>query len=135
MPLHHPEYGRDDEPDLHLNPLYSRPGSTDAVPRLRLPDGQMDPETVFQLIRDELLLDGQPKLNLATFVTTWMEPQATILMADSADRNLVDKDEYPQTAELERRCVHMIADLWNASTAARDGGAGSGPIGCSTTTP
>jgi glutamate decarboxylase len=128
VPLHHPEYGRDDEPDLHLNPLYSRPGSTGSVPRLRLPDGPMDPDTAFQLIRDELLLDGQPKLNLATFVTTWMESQAATLMAETTDRNLVDKDEYPQTAELERRCVHMIADLWNA---AADGG--SGPVGCSTT--
>jgi glutamate decarboxylase len=129
VPLHHPEYGRGDEPDLHLNPLFTRPGSTDSVPRLRLPDGPMDPDTAFQLIRDELLLDGQPRLNLATFVTTWMEPQATMLMAETADRNLVDKDEYPQTAELERRCVNMIADLWNAS--AVDGG--TGPVGCSTT--
>ena len=70
MPLHHPEYGRGDEPDLHLNPLFTRPGATDSVPRLRLPDGPMDPDTAFQLIRDELLLDGQPRLNLATFVTT-----------------------------------------------------------------
>jgi glutamate decarboxylase len=132
MPLHHPEYGHDDEPDLYLNPLYTRPGSSDSVPRLRLPDGPMDPDTAYQLIRDELLLDGQPKLNLATFVTTWMEPQATALMAEAVDRNLVDKDEYPQTAELERRCVHMIADLWNASAAVA-GQAGTGPIGCSTT--
>ena len=129
MPLHHPEYGRGDEPDLPLNPLFTRPGSTDSIPRLRLPDGPIDPDTAFQLIRDELLLDGQPRLNLATFVTTWMEPQAARLMAEAADRNLVDKDEYPQTAELERRCVNMIADLWNAS--AVDGG--TGPVGCSTT--
>lgn len=132
MPLHHPEYGHDDEPDLHLNPLFTRSGATDSVPRLRLPDGPMDPDTARQLVHDELLLDGQPRLNLATFVTTWMEPQAAALMAETVDRNLVDKDEYPQTAELERRCVHMIADLWNASAAVA-GRAGTGPIGCSTT--
>ena len=127
MPLHRSANGSDDEPDLQLNPIFARPGEATSVPRLRLPDGPMDPDTAYQLVHDELLLDGQPRLNLATFVTTWMEPQAARLMAETADRNLVDKDEYPQTAELERRCVHMIGELWNAPAVDGD------PVGCSTT--
>lgn len=60
------------------------------------------------------MLDGSSRLNLATFVTTWMEPQATALMTDCLDKNIIDKDEYPQSAELERRCVAILADLWHA---------------------
>ena len=66
------------------------------------------------MIRAELMLDGNARLNLATFVTTWMEPQADALMAECFDKNMIDKDEYPQTAELERRCVAMLGDLWHA---------------------
>src|SRR6201990_1632592 len=72
------------------------------------------PDAARQLILDELMLDGNARLNLATFVTTWMEPQATMLMAETADKNMIDKDEYPRTAELERRCSRMLADLWHA---------------------
>jgi glutamate decarboxylase len=74
----------------------------------------MDADTAFQVVHDELILHGSSRLNLATFVTTWMDPQAERLMALTLDKNMIDKDEYPQTAELELRCVHMIADLWNA---------------------
>ena len=73
------------------------------------------------------MLDGNARLNLATFVTTWMEPEADLLMAESADKNMIDKDEYPQTAELERRCVNILSDLWNAPEGGTDG------TGCSTT--
>src|SRR4030081_508618 len=71
-------------------------------------------ENAYELITSELLLDGQARLNLATFVTTWMPPRAARLMADTADKNMIDKDEYPQTAELERRCVNILGDLWHA---------------------
>jgi len=71
-------------------------------------------EVAYQLVHDELLLDGSARLNLATFVTTWMEPQANQLMAESVDKNMIDKDEYPQTAALENRCVAILADLWHA---------------------
>ena len=128
MPLHRAGHGRHDEPDLVLNPLFARDGETASAPRLRMPASPMDPDSAYQLVHDELMLDGQSRLNLATFVTTWMEPRAARLMAQAVDRNLVDKDEYPQTAELERRCVHMLADLWNAPGAA----GGAAAIGCST---
>src|SRR4029079_17874832 len=72
------------------------------------------PEVAYRLIHDELLLDGSSRLNLATFVTTWMEPEADRLMAEAFDKNMIDKDEYPQTAEIERRCVNMVAHLFHA---------------------
>jgi glutamate decarboxylase len=71
-------------------------------------------EVAYDLIANELLLDGSARLNLATFVTTWMPPQAGALMAKTADKNMIDKDEYPQTAEIERRCVNIIGRLWHA---------------------
>ncbi|MFN9672343.1 MAG: glutamate decarboxylase, partial [Microcystis sp.] len=87
---------------------------TSAVPKYEIPEGEMPPAAAYNLIRDELALDGNSRLNLATFVTTWMEPEAKQLMAETFDKNMIDKDEYPQTAEIELRCVNMIARLWNA---------------------
>ena len=86
----------------------------------------MLPRTALQVVRDELILDGNARLNLATFVTTWMEPEAELLMAECSPKNMIDKDEYPQTAELERRCVNILGSLWNAQCA-------PGGVGCSTT--
>ena len=96
------------------------------LPKNRLADDPVPADVAYQLIHDELLIDGSARLNLATFVTTWMEPQARVLMAECVDKNMIDKDEYPQTAELERRCVAMLADLWHAPSAAD-------ATGCSTT--
>jgi glutamate decarboxylase len=106
---------------VDINPIYARPGM-DEVPKNRLPDGPMDADTAYQIVSDELLLDGNARTNLATFVTTWMEPQGRALMSESADKNMIDKDEYPITAELEERCVRMLAALWNAP---------GDPVGCS----
>jgi glutamate decarboxylase len=71
-------------------------------------------DAAYEMITSELLLDGQARLNLATFVTTWMPSLGARLMAETANKNMIDKDEYPQTAELEARCVNILADLWNA---------------------
>jgi glutamate decarboxylase len=111
-------------PDLDVNPLFSR--EPVQVPRYALPDGEMNPDTAYQVVHDELMLDGNARQNLATFVSTWAEPQALRLMAECAEKNMIDKDEYPQTAELETRCVHMLARLWHAGDPAR-------AMGCSTT--
>src|SRR5215211_3621 len=97
-----------------LSPMYARPGEALRAPRHRIPDLEIAPDTAYQFVRDELMLDGNARLNLATFVTTWMEPQATQLMADTFDKNMIDKDEYPRTAELEQRCVNMLSRLWNS---------------------
>src|SRR5213595_3769187 len=84
------------------------------LPHDRLPELGIGSEVAYDLIRNELLLDGSARLNLATFVTTWMPPNAAQLMANTADKNMIDKDEYPQTAEIESRCVNILADLWHA---------------------
>ena len=84
------------------------------IPRLRIGDQGMLPETAYQIIHDEIALDGNARLNLATFVTTWMEPDAKRLYGESFDKNMIDKDEYPQTAAIEERCVRILADLWNS---------------------
>ena len=97
-----------------LEPAYTARLFTVPVPSLRLPDETMDPDAAYLFIHDELMLDGSSRLNLATFVTTWMEPQAGKLMAETFDKNMIDKDEYPATAAIESRCVSMVADLFNA---------------------
>ena len=109
----HDHRGQEGADELDINPLFARPGEA-TVPRWRLPAGEMLPDSAYQIIRDELLLDGNARQNLATFVTTWMEPQASQLYADAYDKNMIDKDEYPQTAAIEDRCIHILADLWNA---------------------
>jgi glutamate decarboxylase len=86
----------------------------------------MPADVAYQIVHDELMLDGNARMNTATFVTTWMEPQAEKLMAECFDKNMIDKDEYPQTAELEMRCVNMMSRLWHAPDAAQ-------ATGCSTT--
>ena len=115
--------------DTAVAPAYTHRLDLEPIPKYRLPERGSRPEAVYRLIHDELLLDGSSRLNLATFVTTWMEPQANQLMAEAFDKNMIDKDEYPQTAEIERRCVNMIANLFNAP---EDGGAvGASTIGSS----
>jgi glutamate decarboxylase len=101
--------------------------SADArIPRFQLPDSGLGEQTSYELLTNELLLDGQARLNLATFVTTWMPSIAGRLMNETADKNIIDKDEYPQTAEIESRCVNIIANLWHADEAEQ-------ATGCSTT--
>jgi glutamate decarboxylase len=97
---------------LSVNPLYD--GEVTSVPKHRMPDTPMSADVAYQIVHDELMLDGNARLNLATFVTTHMEPQAERLMAECFDKNMIDKDEYPQTAELEMRCVNMLSRLWNS---------------------
>jgi glutamate decarboxylase len=95
-------------------PMYARESLLGPTPRHAIPEDGMPPSTAYHLIHDELILDGSSRFNLATFCSTWMEPEAHRLMSETFDKNMIDKDEYPQTAELEMRCVHMLADLWHA---------------------
>ncbi|ANU38915.1 glutamate decarboxylase [Vibrio scophthalmi] len=83
----------------------------------KLPQQEQSPTVIYQMIRDELYLDGNARQNLATFCQTWEEDEVHKLMDLSIDKNMIDKDEYPQSAEIEGRCVHMLADLWNAPDA------------------
>jgi glutamate decarboxylase len=125
MPLHTKVDESALDAELEINPVYFREQSCE-IPRYKLPEHGVLPRTALQIVRDELILDGNARLNLATFVTTWMEPEAELLMAETSAKNMIDKDEYPQTAELERRCVNIISHLWNAPP-------GSKATGCSTT--
>jgi glutamate decarboxylase len=124
MPLNAKMPGRPHYP-VHGAPVHHSEGE------LRLPlgamcDKGMPEQTAYELISSDLLLDGQARLNLATFVTTWMPSIAAKLMAETADKNMIDKDEYPQTANFEARCVNILADLWNATES-------ENATGCSTT--
>ena len=120
MTLHHRKNLGDSQDSLYAGDDASRP-----LPMRSFPAGECDPRETFQLVSDELLLDGNARQNLATFCQTWEEPEVHQLMDLAIDKNQIDKDEYPQTAEIERRCIHMLADLWNAP---RSGN----PVGTST---
>ena len=106
--------------------LYASHDMAVRIPRYRLPEDEHEPRHVARLILDELMLDGNSRQNLATFCSTWVEPEVEELMARCVDKNMIDKDEYPQTAEIESRCVHMLADLWHSPHA-------DNTMGCSTT--
>jgi glutamate decarboxylase len=107
--------------DTALLPRFTRTGMVQ-VPRDRLPDEPMLPQTAYQIVMDEVMLDGNARFNLATFVTTWMDEEADKLYAATVDKNMIDKDEYPQTADIEARCVRMLGDLWHAPHAAESVG-------------
>jgi glutamate decarboxylase len=84
------------------------------APDHRLPETGMPAVDAMRLLGEELVLDGIPFRNLATFVTTWMEPEAQRVIAENLHRNYIDHAEYPQTAEIEQRCIRMLADLYHA---------------------
>src|SRR5262245_4149673 len=124
LALTHTKTAREGKKELAVAPLFSL--ETETIPRHELPDGEMSPDVAYQLIHDELMLDGNARLNVATFVSTWMEPQAEKLMTECFDKNMIDKDEYPQTAEIEMRCVKILSNLWHGPSADE-------ATGCSTT--
>lgn len=99
----------------HSDEIYGSDYLSAPLKATSFPRETNDPRRVFAAIRDELMLDGNARQNLATFCQTWEEPEIHELMDGCIDKNMVDKDEYPQTAEIEQRCVRMLADLWNAS--------------------
>ena len=122
MPLHAKDSIRDDV----LDDVYASSDLSVAMPKYRIPEREHDPRHAHAVVSDELMLDGNSRQNLATFCQTWLEPEVHRLMDQCLDKNMIDKDEYPQTAEIEARCVHMLADLWNAPQAVNT-------LGCSTT--
>jgi glutamate decarboxylase len=124
MTLRHPSAPSAARSELSIDPLYTP--ASGGVPRHQLAAGEMPPDVAYQAIHDELMLDGNARLNVATFVSTWMEPQAEKLIAECLDKNMIDKDEYPQTAEIESRCVAILSNLWHAPDPVQ-------ATGCSTT--
>ncbi|MBN6191852.1 glutamate decarboxylase [Aneurinibacillus sp. BA2021] len=110
-------------------PIFTRPGEATVAPRHVIPDAESLPSTAKQIVEDETILDGNARLNLATFVSTWMDDEAKQVYMASFDKNMIDKDEYPQTAAIEDNCWHMLANLWHAPDAARS--IGTSTIGSS----
>src|SRR4051812_33061873 len=84
------------------------------APSDEMPEDAMSPVDAMRLIEEDLVLDGIPERNLATFVTTWMSPEAEKIISENLHRNFIDHAEYPQTAEIEQRCIRMLANLFNA---------------------
>lgn len=108
-----------------LDDVYASVDLSQSLPKTKFPPKESNPRNVFDAVRDELMLDGNSRQNLATFCQTWVDDEIRSLMDLSIDKNMIDKDEYPQTAEIENRCVHMLADLWNSPDALNT-------LGCST---
>ena len=84
------------------------------VPKFELPEKTMPANAAYQIIHDELKLNARPGLNLASFVTTWMEPEAERLISENLNVNFIDHDEYPQTEVIHHRLVNMLARLFNS---------------------
>jgi glutamate decarboxylase len=109
-----------------LDDVFASTDLSVSMPKYKMAEKESDPRHAYQVVHDELMLDGNARQNLSTFVSTWVEPEVHKLMDECIDKNMIDKDEYPQTAEIEARCVHIIADLWNSPDSANT-------LGCSTT--
>ena len=112
-------------PDNDTVSIFGAADVAQPLPTNKFPEQAMRPEDAFQLIKDELMLDGNARQNLATFCQTWDDSWVHRLMDISISKNMIDKDEYPQCAEIEQRCVRIISDLWNVPSK-------NTPIGCST---
>lgn len=119
-------HSKNDISNHTLDEVYASSDLSVALPKYKMPEGEQDAKHAYQVVHDELMLDGNSRQNLATFCQTWVEDESRKLMDECIDKNMIDKDEYPQTAEIESRCVHIIADLWNSPDSANT-------LGCSTT--
>ena len=118
--LHGRKIGKEKEkeymfaPDNSTTPLFGSYESDHILPRETINEESVNPSIAYRLVADEMMHDGNPRYNLATFVQTYMEPEATQVMVDTIATNAIDKAEYPQTTEVEKRCVNIISNLWNA---------------------
>jgi glutamate decarboxylase len=122
MPIHRKRHHRD-----HASAdTYATQAMETSIPKGRIPEESLRPDVAYHIVQDQLMLDGNARQNLATFCQTWFDDEIHKLMDQSIDKNMIDKDEYPATADIEDTCVHMLADLWNSPSAATT-------IGCSTT--
>ncbi len=119
-------HGKDSRQGNINDDVYASVDVSVSMPKYKFPRTEQDPRHAYAVVHDELMLDGNARQNLATFCQTWEEPEIHRLMDECIDKNMVDKDEYPQTAEIEARCVHMLSDLWHSP-------AGENGVGCSTT--
>ncbi|KAL7424488.1 glutamate decarboxylase gad1 [Cryptotrichosporon argae] len=100
--------------ELHDIPYASRYDIGVDIPKYKLPAQGVDTKVAYQLLHDELLLDGNPNMNLASFVHTWVPDECNQLMVENLNKNLVDQDEYPAAQQIHERCISMLSDLWHA---------------------
>ncbi len=109
-------FSRDDKKlkDTYRTPIFGTEEEDVELPRYTLHKNPIEPRIAYRLVKDELMDEGNARMNLATFCQTYMEPEATQIMAETLEKNAIDKSEYPQTTELENRCVNILADLWHA---------------------
>ncbi|KAK3293520.1 glutamate decarboxylase [Chaetomium fimeti] len=126
----HLQLANDD--DSFTTSVYGSRFAAQDLPRHEMPEGEMPKDVAYRMIRDDLSLDGNPMLNLASFVTTYMEDEAEKLMAESFSKNFIDYEEYPQSADIQNRCVSMIGRLFNAPIGSSDADAiGTSCVGSS----
>lgn len=111
--------------------LFASRWAVEPTSRFAIPDEGMASQAAYQLIKDELALDGTPVLNLASFVTTFMEPEAEKLIHENLSKNFIDAEEYPMSTELQNRCVNMIGRLFHAPLKATEQAIGSSTVGSS----
>ncbi|WP_088809201.1 MULTISPECIES: glutamate decarboxylase [Listeria] len=108
-------YGEKDKKERRYEvPIFGSEEEGKTISKYKMAEDGMEPRIAYQLVKDQLIDEGNARQNLATFCQTYMEPEAERLMAETLEKNAIDKSEYPQTAEIENRCVNILADLWNA---------------------
>lgn len=126
----HLQLANDD--DSFATSVYGSRFAAQDLPRHEMPEHEMPKDVAYRMIKDDLSLDGNPMLNLASFVTTFMEDEAEKLMAESLSKNFIDYEEYPQSADIQNRCVSMIGRLFNAPVDSSDADAiGTSCVGSS----
>ncbi len=106
------------EQDSYAIPIFGSRAEDVDIPKYKLNREPLEPAIAYRLVKDELLDEGVARQNLATFCQTYMEDEAARLMGETLEKNAIDKSEYPRTAELENRCVNILAGLWNAPESA-----------------
>ncbi|MFW2901624.1 glutamate decarboxylase [Carnobacterium maltaromaticum] len=109
-------YGKENQAKKndYLEPIFGTGAEEQEIPKYKLGKNPIEPRVAYRLVKDEFLDEGNARQNLATFCQTYMEDEAALLMAETLEKNAIDKSEYPRTAELENRCVNILADLLNA---------------------
>ncbi|KAF2845228.1 glutamate decarboxylase [Plenodomus tracheiphilus IPT5] len=121
----------EDDADDFTATVYGSKYAAEDLPRHEMPDREMPAQVAYRMIKDDLTLDGTPTLNLASFVTTYMEEEAEKLMVDAFSKNFIDYEEYPVSADIQNRCVSMIARLFNAPSHGDANTIGTSTIGSS----
>ena len=102
-------YGKENRDEAEfLEPIFGSESEQVDLPKYKLAQQSIEPRVAYQLVQDEMLDEGNARLNLATFCQTYMEPEAVKLMSQTLEKNAIDKSEYPRTTEIENRCVNMM---------------------------